>query len=234
MIEIVRPILKKIKDEFSSNKIYFDTGLSLDEGHLMSYGDGKKYEVYTDFEEEGVNLPAFFVKIIKTDLVPRLGRFYFLNNIISITYISDASDMLKLEDMRLRMLFALKDIKSFGGLGTEGKNLSAVIEDNCVIMTGDYNLEVEVVPEKIPYMRILGLDYFSDDKISLNDINKTFKPKLYQEDKKRGVNTVDDLRKKNTQGGGVDKSIIDLIDKEEKNDAGLGMMRRLKKWNTTI
>lgn len=247
MIEIVRPILKKINESFNTTETYFDTGHLLNSNEHMDGGGSRKYDVYTDFKEEGVTLPAFFVKVLSSDLVPRLGRFYTLKNLISITYLSDTSDMLALESVRLKMLFALKDIRTFQSLGTEGRNLKAVIEDNAVIMTGNYNLEIEEVSgrDDIPYMRVLDIDGFSEGeikekKLTLDEINKKLNPHLYKEEKEKTYNTSEDLKvkKKKDESTGdksdIDSSIIDLVEKNENDNNQNDLMRRYNKWNMKI
>ena len=162
---------------------------------------------------QGLQLPCFFVRIVKTNLDPQMGNFYFLRNLLSITYMSDIENMSDagrwkvLEDVRFKMLFALRQIPTLKGV--EGYNLQAEIQGSDIVLFGNYDLFVEMVQEKEPYMKVLNDDYFTNEHITLNDINKDLHPELYKPPVERDYNTVEDLRDK-----GVDGSIIDYIERD--------------------
>lgn len=170
--------------------------------------------VYVNSVEQGLELPCFFVRIIETNLDPQMSNFYFLRNLISVTYMSDTGDLYELENMRFKMLFGLKQIPTLKGV--EGYNLQAKIQGDNIIMFGNYDLFVEMVEEKEPYMKVLNNDYFTNEKITLNDINKELHPGLYNPPGERDYNTVEDLKEK-----GVHDSKIDYIEKD--------LMRKINK-----
>lgn len=184
---ILKPILQKLNKTFNS--------------------PDRKYPVYTKNVKQGVKLPCFFVRIIETNLDPQMSNFYFLRNLISVTYMSDTGDLYELEKIRFKLLFGLKQIPTLKGV--EGYNLQAKIQGDNIIMFGNYDLFIEMVQEKEPYMRVLNDDYFTNDKITLNDINKDLHPELYKKPKTIDYNTPEDLREK-----GVDESAIDYIEQD--------------------
>lgn len=163
--------------------------------------------IHTDRIPQGLQLPCFFVRIVKTNLDPQMGNFYFLRNLLSITYMSDTRNLHVLEDVRFKMLFALRQIPTLKGV--EGYNLQAEIQGSDIVLFGNYDLFVEMVEEKEPYMRVLNDDYFTNEHITLNDINKDLHPELYKPPIERDYNTVEDLKEK-----GVDESAIDYIEKD--------------------
>lgn len=163
--------------------------------------------IYIDSVPQGLQLPCFFVRIIKTNLDPQMGNFYFLRNLLSITYMSDTENLHVLEDVRFKMLFALRQIPTLKGV--EGYNLQAKIQGSDIVLFGNYDLFVEMVEEKEPYMKVLNDDYFTNEHITLNDINKDLHPELYKPPVERDYNTVEDLKDK-----GVDESAIDYIERD--------------------
>lgn len=132
MIDILRPILKKLYIEF-----------------------GKDYQVFTDRQKQGVKAPCFFVKIINTDLDPQLGNLFYLRNFISITFMPKKEDLYILEEIRFRLLMAMRQIPTL--YGVEGRNLQARIVDGCIVMTGRYDLLIEENEVK-PFMEKLELE----------------------------------------------------------------------------
>ena len=189
MIEILKPILKKLNSEF-----------------------GSEYQVFTDRQKQGVRTPCFFVKILNTELDPQLGNLYYLRNLMSVTFLPKKEDLYVLENIRFRLLLAMRQIPTM--FGVEGRNLQARIVDGGIVMTGRYDLLFEIVEDKEPFMRILNNEFFTDEKISLNDINKDLHPEYYKKPETEVKNTIEDLKNK-----GVDESLIDYIDlMREKNN----------------
>lgn len=115
---ILKPLLKKLHEEFNINNIY------------------------TEDVPQGVILPAFFVRIVNTSLDPLLGNLYLLRTMFSITYVHDSDKLEELEKKRLDMMMVVKQIDR-DNFGLEARNVEANINDNSIVLTCNYDLLIE-------------------------------------------------------------------------------------------
>lgn len=132
MTDILKPILIKLTETF-----------------------GRDYKVYTDRQVQGAKTPCFFVKIISTELDPQFGNLYYMRNLISVTFLSHKEDLYILEDVRFKLLMAMRQIPTC--YGVEGRNLQVKIIDDAVVFTGRYDILLEEKEVK-PLMEELKLE----------------------------------------------------------------------------
>lgn len=123
MIELLQPIIDRLVEVF-----------------------GEEIPIYKDKQEQGVKTPCFFVRIIQTELVGQFDNMYWLNNLVSITYMNDTDDMYKLEKVRFAMLTELEQVNTSNGV--MGRNLQTKVQGTDIVFTANYNLRIE--REKIP------------------------------------------------------------------------------------
>lgn len=97
----------------------------------------------------------FFVKIISTELDPQFGNLYYMRNLISVTFLSHKVDLYILEDVRFKLLMAMRQIPTC--YGVEGRNLQVKIIDDAVVFTGRYDILLEEKEVK-PLMEELKLE----------------------------------------------------------------------------
>lgn len=104
-------------------------------------------KVYTEEQEQGVELPCFFLRLINSSLERQFNDFFFLNNTVAITYMSESGDLFELENIRFKLLTGMEAIK-LKNVGVTGENLQAQIRDKDVIANIDYNIWIE--KSKVP------------------------------------------------------------------------------------
>lgn len=103
---------------------------------------GEEISIYTENQEQGVILPCFFVRLNKSEWIRRFNDFFFLNNQVSIIYMSETQDLFELEKVQFQMLSQLERIE-LPNAGVTADEISATIQEKNIVVTVQYNIFVE-------------------------------------------------------------------------------------------
>jgi len=116
---------------------------------------GEEYSIYTEMEEtkQDLNLPAFFIKHVKSSQIHKIGQRYYKNNSFVIKFYprKNGSELAQCDEVGDKLLNCLEYIESNDVL-LRGSKMSLEVTDAELSFSMEFNFQILKTSNKHEFM----------------------------------------------------------------------------------